>query len=492
MGNPILSPSAMRSRSARAIAMGSVSVAVLAGCGLVLGFEDHQPYPADGGAAGDASADGSIPSGPKRCSKDDECVAPDACYKGRCDLAEGVCLFDVCPDTAPCSIGVCNAARTCEKPVPYKFDAVAIPIKDAGLGCGQDASKCFAVAYPYAFVGTTTNVQVREVSQLNSTAPRVVPLDGVDFAPDRIVASDHRVWFLKVDGIQKPYKLTVAWLDVTTDPTVPRLVARKAILDYPFASATPFVAPGGDLYVLFADADRKHPVVRLKPDLETGQTIEVTPTAATYPMFESQNVPKDFVFVASSANRLLSFQAAGGVASFSLLPNPATATAQSLAAETKSFLGPDPGCGGRGIRYAQFASGRDGTVFAAASLAAGSCGSNAIATWIIPDAEALKPGADPLTDLEGYAGGTEIGAVAWLGTTQALVVAGRTNAPARTSVRVVNRAGGVPAGRDKPIENVTINVNKIGAAGSSNFGFVLTADAQGTNMTVRVYDPRCQ
>lgn len=95
--------------------------------------------------------------------------------------------------------------------------------------CGRYANGCFGAVYPFFFVGTTAGMRAYQVSDITSSAPPLTTLNGVPFLPAAVVTNGRRIFFLSaVTGLYAPYTLSIAWLDVPSDPTTATLVAQSA------------------------------------------------------------------------------------------------------------------------------------------------------------------------------------------------------------------------------------------------------------------------
>jgi hypothetical protein len=207
-------------------------------------------------------------------------------------------------------------------------------------------------------------------------------------------------------------------------------------------------------------------------------------------MYPSQNMPPQSVLVGTSGDRVVAYTTTDDGVAVSLVPNAGTAFAQANSAGARAMLGnPQSGCGSH-LRYALLVAGADGAVLGGTSNG-NMCQAitNATAGWLLPDAEANTLGSDPITEVEGYFRG-DLGAIAPLDTTQALVITGETM-PAVTSLHVVARSGGFVAGRNGTLP-IDLTMDRVAAAASNGLGFVLTSDTTGASLTVRIADARCQ
>ena len=97
-------------RLRRGCAIALVAAAALVGCNLVLGIQE-QPLRAVAEDAGSDADEGGRPV-VESCTRDQDCVAPNACYTPHCDPILGACTYALCEARdRTCAMGVCDTCQ---------------------------------------------------------------------------------------------------------------------------------------------------------------------------------------------------------------------------------------------------------------------------------------------------------------------------------------------------------------------------------------------
>lgn len=233
---------ARRSRSRlrvfAAIAAGTGMLGVVVSCSLgldeskiqdrpdvIVGEDVTQPDSASPDAADGGNGDGG--TAVTACAKDDDCVAPNACAKGRCDLLAKRCVYDVCRPMA-CNASACDdATKACAAPAPYKFNVTKFQV-------GVPAQRMVAV-YPFLFVQSAVGIVAFNISNPLASPPPKVTISNLGFVPNQMVATGNRVFFMS--GPNGPANiptstLPIAYIDVPPDPFATKLDAKGTLATF--------------------------------------------------------------------------------------------------------------------------------------------------------------------------------------------------------------------------------------------------------------------
>lgn len=510
-------------RPARLASAAALLVGTALGCNLVLGIEE-QPL-----RAPDAAPDVEVASTPdaaprdERCTKDSDCAAPNGCYTPHCDTVLGACTYALCEAKGrACAAGACNAATgTCEAERDYGFRTTTYRAPGLTSGCGPDPDACVAAVFPFLFVGGRDDVAVLRVDDLLATSASRVAVKGLGFRPAAVVASGRRVWVVgEVQGTVPPYKLQLATIDVPSDPTVTELSARSALFDYPYPRASVFAAPSGGLLVAFDDVAEGLPSAAIAAPLpDAGAIAVVNPADAgppspppTHPMVRV-NAPGGAKLVGASGGRLIAYRF------------PDTVNLVTGAGAPGAALGPDQALapGLPALLPPRFAQGADGALAAVTPVVADppgdcNCRSNQRIQWVMASAASPSVEANQLADYETYQNPhasivspchscnppgyfTRPALSAWVDR-RTMLVAAPASDPAEnrtlTAVRGVERDPiAVPpkrrfrtAATDTPRGDFA--TDRIALAASAGLGYLVLADAQGNDVVVSIFDPRCE
>ncbi|CAN5786028.1 hypothetical protein BH11MYX4_BH11MYX4_35970 [soil metagenome] len=513
----------------RALALASVLAAALLGCNLVFGIEDQgvRPVPEDAGADGDEGVHEL-----EACTRDQDCVAPNGCYTPHCDTVLGACTYALCEaKDRTCTIGTCDT-RTfpCSGEQAYGFQATTYDIPGATSGCGASPESCVAAAFPFLLVGTRDDVVALRTDNLIRTTADKVTVTDLGTKPQQLVASGRRIWVLgAVQGQTPPYVLPIASIDVPSDPTVTALHARTALVRYPFPSAQGFPAPNGALFVTHNDAAQGFPTAIVSAPITSEASFGlanaadagsldggVATTSGTITMYRA-SAPAGSSLVAASGSRLVAYRP-GAV--FNLLDGAGTAGAAlrpDLPLQTPLLpIGP--------VRFAQ---GPDGVVVMNAPIAADppapappalpdcNCQSHERLQWVLPSAIATTTDVNQVLDHAVYVNPQAAGGAChvctgdyvrfpslatWIDRRTVLTAAAFGTTPAMRTVTDVRLLGrdpfdGYPKRRaqtkatDSPSGNFV--TDRVALTSSNGIGYLVLADGQGNDVSVSIFDPRC-
>ena len=482
----------MRARLALGLLLTSGGVAAaVAACSLGLD-EAKIGGLGDGGADGAPLLDGGSDAdaaNPIACQNDPDCKPANACLTGRCDKTRNICLYDLCP-AAACKASVCNGTtKTCSVPTSYGFHAGSFKVTSGGVGCGgagAGARRCFAAVYPFVFVGTTNGVVAYSVADPTDSAPAALPVAGLPFFPQNIVASGTRVYF--VGAVVGNYKVPIAWVDVPGDPTVAKLSATTVFnsLQLPSIDRV-FPDTTGGVYLVHDSVPKSYPAARVTAPLKDLDALT---------FFATAGLPAGAVPFAASGTRLVTYRQEGNptwAAYFSLEPNAATGSAQNL---LENSLVPSFG---NSFAPTYFSQGSDGSlVFNTGSVNAPDGGPATLTAtrlgWIIEDAGVTKIEATAKIDVEKYGTNPGVGAdvpgpVAWLDANRALVLAASAANTSQTAVQLATRdpQAAMVANRRFVLPFLP---SLLAATASNGFGYVLVPDAP-DSATVHLFGSGC-
>jgi hypothetical protein len=484
------------------------------GCNAILGIEEQGRRPDRPEAqAPDAATVGS-------CTKDADCIAPDACYTPHCDTRVGRCWYGLCETAGrTCTAGTCNTATgRCEGATDYGFRTTSYATTIAPA-CA-DPADCVTALWPFVFIGTSTGVVAMFVDDPIAKGARSIPVSGFEGAVTKLVASGARLWILGTpptnDG-GEPITVPLGFIDVPSDPTVRRLDATTTRFEVPFAPVTAFAAPNGALYlaVLPGAPTRAFPTSLVTTPLPaqgrfvlagdvgvSGDGIELHPAA---------DVPPDSgsVLVASSGDRLIAHQ---HPSTYLVIASPGSASARAQATSVVSF--PPT------TSFPTFAQGRDGALLLAGALPLDdpndcSCASVSRVRWLFANGNESAIDQATAADVESYRNPQTTGQpchecqdgyfaptarAAWIDEKTALVATAASDPPSnrgRTAVQVVTRnpvavgprrrfvtsADEVPAGN--------FAVDRIALTADRGIGYLVISDAT-NRTTLSIFDPRCE
>jgi hypothetical protein len=428
------------------------------------------------------------------CAKDEDCKGTTGCFVAKCDVPRKACVFQVCRQPA-CNSATCDVTSNptkCLAAKPYKYRAAQFPV-GASVGCGGVGARCFAVVYPFVFVGTTNGVLAFSAADPQSATPTPVPVVGLTFLPTQIIASGSRIYFLGTPGgTGMNSRLPIAYADVPPDPFAAKIFVTTILATYarPAIDAVTLFPRGSDTSLIvdltaaaaYASTPVEPPLV--EPAAFGAQGITFTAGSAPVAMSGSRLVMGQI-----SPTNVASFAFVTGAGSNSPTTAPDVAIATATPASGPQF----------------FAQSADGAVFwAHASLGPPPVVPNpqliraAKGYFLVAGAAAVGFDAMAGLDLEVYnipVGNPTVGPVAMLDAKMAMVTTSIPTNLAQTNVGFVTRT---PLAILKNLDatprrfQITLPVSQLAAVGSNGLGYVLAVDpAPAGPVTVYVFDPAC-
>jgi hypothetical protein len=430
------------------------------------------------GTDGDASP---ATAGIQACASDGDCKIADACYgAGHC--ASGACYFVPC-ERGACTTSTCDAdAGTCGADVPHPFHVATLVLPGTtSLGCQFDPNACFAVIFPFAFVGTSDPraplLAVRIDAPTNGAAP-VTPVLGIDFAPTKLVATGRRLYVGgAVQGTAAPYDLPMALLEVPSNPDRGALAAREKLLPYPEVDALLSPAATGQVFVTRVESNPPYPTAILDGLPADAGALRLLPSTGV----------SMATLLGSSGTRLLASDLVGHYVLESgagtLVPMGTTLSGVALAASNVA------------------STGMDGSLLVLSRTLMGDGYLHRRLTWLLENATAdtlVTNGGLELVQTfisDGNIDTATLGSAAMVDPTTAIAVSTLVD-PNQATAMAVSRATTPPTVLTKRLATVgswnPSNGDRFGAAGWGSLGYVLSATAQGTGGTIDVYDTRCE
>lgn len=514
----------MRAGAKPAIAL----AAFVAGCNLILGIDEQGPRPeaVDAGEAGP-------PLTGDRCNVDGDCAPPNGCYTGRCDTVVGACVYELCAvKDRLCTRGRCNlGTMTCEGESPIGFAATTYDAPGLTLGCGRDTAACVAAAFPFLFVGTPTGVVALVADDLGATVARTITISGPPIVPARIVASGRRLWILgAAQGTTPPYTLPIATIDVPADPTATSLALHVGSFAFASPNAGAFVAPNGGLWLTTA-VDTSVYAARIDAPIgttgaiwpetavtdggldasEAGADGGLVPPPSSEPTIVMRRVPLPAggAIVAASGDRLVVHRA------------PGTINLVTGAGTTAPELGPDQPIAPAPIALGApaFTAGPEGTTLMSVAVngdvaAECNCTTKARHQWLFTSAAQASVEPNLHVDAETYVNPNGVppapcrtctyfsapSSATWIDGASALVLSAASDPVenrASAAVRLVTRdpLGGSEARRFRRLPTASprgdLVTDRVALASSAGYGYLVVANAEGTDLDVTLFDPRC-
>lgn len=446
----------------------------------------------DGGDAG--TIDTGAPA--SACAKDEDCVAPNACTKGRCDPIAKRCIYDVCRPMA-CNASACDTnTNTCGAPTPYKFSVTKFTV-------GLPAQRMVAV-YPWLFVQTQTGILAFNVSDPTSTAPPKSTVSGLGFVPTQMVATANRVFFLAgPSGAANLPSSTIAlaYVDVPPDPFATKMDAKGTLATFPRpANEGIAMLPYENDGVLLYSNQGGGPAPVYHATIFQPPFVEPVAFTTTPLVYQAGYGPLNL----TSGTRFLmqAYDGPSGVFSFAIVNNAGTATPTNGGVYSFADAGPH-------AATQTFAMGPAGSVYwSSASLNQPPSSPTppvlvraARAQWLFASGagDYDRPSS---FDIEVYGvpavgnGAPTVGPPALLDPDTALVLtAARENPPAQTSVQVAKRnpLGLVKDGMAPRRAVLPVPVNTfIAAAAANGIGYAVANETMPVpNATVYVFAPDC-
>jgi len=464
---------------------------VESGLADALGIETSTPV--DGGG------DGALPPiQPEAgiCTKDEDCKGTAGCLTAKCDVPRKACVFAVCRDPA-CNSAACDmSAQKCGTAKPYKYRAAQFPV-GAQIGCGGALGRCFAAVYPFVFVGTANGVLAFEADDPQNATPASIPITGLGFVPNQIIASGSRVYFLGTPvGAGASSRVPIAYADVLPDPFAKKIHVNTVLAAWsrPAGDGVALLPRGNDTALLVdVNVAAAYASAPIEPPLAEPLSLTAIGIA-----FTASSTP-----LAMSGSRLVMGQITPATNAIFAFVNGAGSMTPMTTADT-----PIPTASpATGPQF--FAQSADGAVFwayvALTSPPPFPMGGPTIRAakgyFLVADeaAAAFDPAAG--IDLEVYGGppvGTpSVGPVAMLDSKTAMVaVASPANPTMQTNIEFVTRTPALAIVKNADMSPrrfpITLAVSQLAAAGSNGLGYVLAVDpAAPTAPVVYVFDPAC-
>jgi hypothetical protein len=455
---------------------------------------------------GKIGGDSSVPEGgdaafidasnPQLCKSDPDCapINGNKCLTGKCGDA-GHCNYDLCATTASCTAAVCDTnTNTCSAPSAYPFHSASFHVSLGNIGCGYPNPKiaiqrCFAAVYPFVFVGTTNGVVAYPVANPTETAPASIPVAGLPFFPNFIVANGQTVYFVGAAvGTGPDYKIPIAALDVLGDPTIGGLTATTVFNTLQGIPSVDAVFPDtqGGIYLVRADPTKSFPAARLSVPLKDLDTLSFSP---------SPGIIAGAGIAAASGSRLVTFRQENGAtyaAFFSLESFAATGQAQNnneqnvLSTQGQSYAP---------SYIAQSPTG--GLLWTSASVNVPDGGpATTVAarlSWVLADQVATNFDATTHVEVQTYnqAGlGADLpGPAAWVDDNTAIVISAVPGAPGSSVVNIATR-NGTPSVVPMRSFQLSFQPSQLAVASSNKYGYVLTPD-QNTGANVHIFGTSC-
>lgn len=493
----------------------------VAACNTVLGIDEQgaRPVPDDAGSDSREETEAGARPALERCTRDVDCVAPNACYTPHCDTVLGACTYALCEaKDRTCAKGVCDPKTfTCSDPRPYGFVSTSFRVEGATSGCGPNPGGCVAAAFPFVFVGTRDDVMAVRGDDLTGTTSSAVPITGLTTKPQQLIASGRRVWVLgALQGEAPPYQLPISSIDVPSDPTVATISARSAMVTYPFPSFVAFPAPNGGLFLTYNDPTQGFPTALLAEPLRDGVRLGASDSGAgdasvlgsNVVMHRAPTAPAGSTVVAASGPRLVVYRYPS---TFNLLAGAGTAAA---ATQGDVYLNPPL----YALGPQTFTQGPDGAVMMSAPVAADAigdcnCQSHARLQFVLPSAIATTTDSNQLLDPEVWVnpqiggchqctGAYEARPVlpTWIDRRTVLTAAPATGTAAMRNVTALRALARDPLEANPKRRAQTkatdtpkgeFGIDRIALTSSNGIGYLLLADGQGNGVTLSIVDPRC-
>jgi hypothetical protein len=438
-----------------------------------------------GSSAGDAqveaSGGGDSSSDAGGCRTNGDCPAQ-GCLEGSC--VSGRCSYAICPQTSACQVRSCSLNK-CGSETQIGFHAGSWTI-GATLGCSGSAQRCLAAIGDYVFVGKADG-GLLGFRVTNPLAPESITIENPPFAITELVSNETRVLLI---GPVVSGKLSIAWLDLPSDPQAKSLRPAAAAVNFAGSIGAAYPAFQGGFFLVKSSASEFYPAALLALPTSTG-------TITQYP---STGIASGAAVVASSGARLVTYRAdtARGTQApnFSFENGAGTQNAQN--GGERSLLG-EAGEAPSGLAAHAFSSGFDGTVLWSTNRlkrpeAGGLTADAVVLRWPVIGGTGDFNGARALA-FESYSDyGVEearAGPSGLIDAQTALVTAADPANTAQTSVRAVVRNSDtlrLVGGRHV----LPLQIGQIGVSAGRRFGYALTpATTTPPDVMLHVYAPSC-
>ncbi len=419
-----------------------------------------------------------------RCARDQDCVAPGACLKGRCDMESLRCVFDSCPQSRRCRASACEAnACGAPKDVPFHQE---FPLFDRiNTGAPQ---RSIAVIHPYIFVSTVSGVVAYSLADAAPAQRVAVSVSGAPFFAQYLVASGRRLYMLGQQTLgQAQRRVQAAWLDVPGTPLATELRADSKLVPYNNAQyfEVAFPAPGAQLFL----------------GLTNPPAFALTESPFAQPIAPQTLANSGYLYVAVSGSRVVAERNIQGTQGpvLALLTGAGTASSQqtldqSLA--TGMFFGP---------QFAQFTWGKEGSVIMGwpQTIPPGSNVRAIRFSWLLTDAttpqfvntDFVEP---PIANYGGGAGvslSNFVGPMAWVDPNNVFVTfAERDNLQTKSVAMFVSKPAAGPTDAGTGTRTFTLNIpvgNLLAAASAPGTAYLAVNDPNTTNHVMHVFTDGC-
>jgi len=231
-------------------------------------FDARPPNPSDG------SGDGAT-----TCRVDSECKGS-GCVVGKCDVPNGRCVYEICPQADPCRAARCDTAtNTCQPPMALPLHE-EFPLAETVNQSGQ--FRAIAMVPPYAFVNTLSGV-VAYLYREPGLPKTIKPVAGAPFTPTFLFSTGRRLFMVGGPIGSAQRKVPVAWLDVPQDPSV-ELRAQAGFAPYAGTSLA-FALPFQGDKAVFAHQSPSPSFALGEPPFLGPISPSPTPTAQSYAQF---------------------------------------------------------------------------------------------------------------------------------------------------------------------------------------------------------------
>jgi hypothetical protein len=396
----------------------------------------------------------------------------------------------VCGNSANCQAEVCQASQTCTLPASYGFAPTSFQVTAGGVGpSGPQGS--IAAAWPFVFVLTNNGLAAFNVVDPTNGTPPTVPVQGLAFIPDQIIADGRRIYFVTgTRGAGPNYHQAIAWVDVPQNPLLASLQVTSAFVSTMASPVNASFSNGGTgLFFLYGGGTVEQTANAVPP---FDDTTTLTP-------FPNTGMPNGAGIVAATGGRLLSYRYGQDMSPpypiphFTFVNHPGTSSTATPNEQAFTAFGALDG------QYA-FTTGGDGSVLWETAVydELDSGGNDGIASarlaWLVDSAAAANFDSSSYVTLQTYsppAGGQLVGPPAWLTANTALGLSALSTTSTNTTlVQVITKS---PASID-PVRNAQLPAGPgaIGVAVSGGFAYALLQnDPMNKTCTVQIIAPSC-
>ena len=442
--------------------------------------------------AADAGPD--VTPNPVQCKADPDCVPQNKCLTGKCDTKKNVCVYTLCQTTASCTAAVCDTnTHTCSAPSAYSFHAAAFHVALGNIGCGGGgvgARRCFAAVYPFVFVGTTNGVVAYPVANPTSTSPASIPVAGLPFFPNAVVASGGTVYFVgSTAGTGPDFKIPIAALTVPSDPTVSQMIATTvfdSVQIPPTDTISVLPDTSGGIYLVQGNAAKSFPAAHITAPLKDLDVLSISPSAG---------VPSNAAVSAASGSRLITFRQENGAtyASYFSLEN-AAATGSAQNAGEQNVLSTQ----GQSYQPTYIAQSPTGGLLWTTSFVNVPDGGPAQTvaarlSWVLQDQTATSFDATTHVEVSTYnqngLGADLPGPAAWVDDNTAITISAVPSNTSQSVVQIASRSG-TPTMVPNRSFQLAFPPSQLAVTSSGGYGYVLTPD-QTAGANVHVFGSSC-